>query len=1438
MDNFLDDLLKDDADDGKPKIKDSSLEDREYEEIEVEITRDKLGDPPRKLFFLRQALGWRVTSYPTALALGIKCQDIITTVDGIPVTSLDFSFLTNTLLTEGKVKAVILRPPRSEKEHSGVECGDSFSTQIDHNSHKKLGHPNCGEDDNEAGPSKYDIDTIRKGHANTENKAAMITSSRQSDRSESQRSSSRRSSMDSNKSITLSESKVKMKTPKVVIERWEVPEKQMKELQNSQKTSKRPRLSSFMDEIMVQNFPKLGQDCKVDIRKVPLPKKTILQATADFNIVPPKEKATPTVVADDKVDNTKKDNDSDRDGNNLITLRPVRGGSGKRKTRLDSNSSTDGSGEEFSTSNELNSAAKNFEGVKKTSRLFVTDSETESDYEEDQEQKSIRKSPPVRKPGPRIAVGGPTSRMREIMKTAKGMKEQLIRPKEDMFNCSKCSKFFKSPLELQYHALRCQDVPEGIKSLVPANLSTDSRSVKPAVGPSGLTTSIKQVTNNLAQSGHSTINESNKGASHSALQRSRTPSSNQESSRSATPASNLSEQTENDAPFNKDKAIKDLLINNKELRFKLEKSADTIRRLNQRLKQSPKTVSSELNEDKSSESLEIRKLKEEVSMLKKRVYNKETDKRVTDTSPYMQVMQISKLERILKEKENKILTLNQEKQQLENKYKTCICGAGSDSRDPQNVVISKLALTCLNDKVSKMKHLLLSHFKAHTDYGRQEMFKLMSENNSNDSLQSTTRTAPPPLRRLSATTSEPTNTCYDLSGNLVVDNSSTNNSDLVISEVESLNMPNLTPEDSLLQGIENSSAASFNNLTLESNEKLIKIINEKQRQVAMLRAEVLNLPAKFSLMKEQFMKEQFAKEQFAKEMMKNFKRYENEIKILTAERENLTKAVQKQIATIGKMHDSHKKLAEEKQKNQEAMRRLKGISTQFARLKGVITEVDSTVVEAFNKDTVMIQSLMKLQRHFVDGDYLKRIKEHNTNFTLMQGKNILADAVVHEVKSLIKMKNEILNFLLREIQARKVFTVRQPPQAVPVTSNINVSMPGQQPIVTTPTTSLPPRATGQASVLISHVARPNKNTVTEVNMEKSSSFKSEPREIEVMYEENIENTDSMTEDPLFIGGGDSLFMGDIEGVEDGSYDITEDQITAPDEDIAASDNEEVEEIIEINTDTKSIIDSVDNLEQDIASNVTDVLDVNIGAKKSSERSPTVPSISVSKKVVGDLLSNNESNISTTNNIHRPSSRISIIKEFAETSTPGNNENIATPDNVESAVKETTGSSKELVNDESNSENNEYIIPMASSNKDTNELNINPETDNEKDDNTSLNEMVIDDNFDKDTNTDCDKETDTNDGPDKEESTNVGDNSATDDAEEVRDIVEGETDSNENIPGAEDIQGPDEKDTEESKAIADDETVEESNSRDLGDLNVSLDEDEIMNDVEEINDNLE
>ncbi len=50
---------------------------------------------------------------------------------------------------------------------------------------------------------------------------------------------------------------------------------------------------------------------------MPLPKKTILQATADFNIVPPKEKASLTVVADDKVDNTKKDINRNISVNNL-----------------------------------------------------------------------------------------------------------------------------------------------------------------------------------------------------------------------------------------------------------------------------------------------------------------------------------------------------------------------------------------------------------------------------------------------------------------------------------------------------------------------------------------------------------------------------------------------------------------------------------------------------------------------------------------------------------------------------------------------------------------------------------------------------------------------------------------------------------------------------------------------------------------------------------------------------------------------------------------------------------------------------------------------------------------------------------------------------------------------------------------------------------------
>ena len=49
-----------------------------------------------------------------------------------------------------------------------------------------------------------------------------------------------------------------------------------------------------------------------------LPKKTILQAVADFNIVPPKEEATPTLIVEHKDDNIEKNNDRNISGNNNL----------------------------------------------------------------------------------------------------------------------------------------------------------------------------------------------------------------------------------------------------------------------------------------------------------------------------------------------------------------------------------------------------------------------------------------------------------------------------------------------------------------------------------------------------------------------------------------------------------------------------------------------------------------------------------------------------------------------------------------------------------------------------------------------------------------------------------------------------------------------------------------------------------------------------------------------------------------------------------------------------------------------------------------------------------------------------------------------------------------------------------------------------------------
>ena len=144
---------------------------------------------------------------------------------------------------------------------------------------------------------------------------------------------------------------------------------------------------------------------------------------------------------------------------------------------------------------------------------------------------------------------------------------------------------------------------------------------------------------------------------------------------------------------------------------------------------------------------------------------------------------------------------------------------------------------------------------------------------------------------------------------------------------------------------------------------------------------------------------------------------------------------------------------------------------------------------------------------------------------------------------------------------------------------------------------------------------------------------------------------------------------------------------------------QVEEMGETHRETNKILDTGDNLEQDIPSNTINVPAVDTGADKSSKKSPATPSISVSKAVVKDSLSSNESNISTSD---KPSKRISIIKEIAASSSEDNSENIATSDNVESEAIETTGSSEVLDNitDKVISESNDCDITEASSTKGT------------------------------------------------------------------------------------------------------------------------------------------
>ena len=78
--------------------------------------------------------------------------------------------------------------------------------------------------------------------------------------------------------------------------------------------------------------------------------------------------------------------------------------------------------------------------------------------------------------------------------------------------------------------------------------------------------------------------------------------------------------------------------------------------------------------------------------------------------------------------------------------------------------------------------------------------------------------------------------------------------------------------------------------------------------------------------------------------------------------------------------------------------------------------------------------------------------------------------------------------------------------------------------------------------------------------------------IESKLQNTLENPDD-TEDPLFIGGIDSML-----NLDDFNYDITEDDITAPDEDIAASDEDIAADDEDITASNKEI--EADNISAD------------------------------------------------------------------------------------------------------------------------------------------------------------------------------------------------------------------------------------------------------------------
>jgi len=1104
VDDILDALLKDDENDDRKTENDAeeddivfqssssfldpSLENRDYEEFEIEISEEQLDGKPLDIEFDRLALGWSVKRFSEkSLSTKLKLfpKDIITSVDGESSSGIDYSFLTNTLHSEGRVKIVVLRSKDSEqtvnvkqevlpdqrgtrqpKQNDSPQPGiGSFSQHARGSSQQPESSSRQGSSSQQSVSSSKQLTSSvqQSGSSNQQS----VSSTQHLGNSSQQRSSTQQPVSSSQQSGSSSSwprrsSQVQDNArPKIKGELWSFSKEKLDDA--SLKAVKRRRNESvdnlsMIPEKLSKQYPKLKLRCGITVRNIRLHQET------KKSIARLAQKSIQESTTSDTAEKKKPQMYRWSTQMNLISSRDYESSDEQISDYEDNNDNTYNpklaiKHNEYSPSIRVNKSP----GHGKLAKKFV-------------KLKSIK---------PTAAITTPTPTKK----------------------CNKCGLECSTLLELQYHKLRCDAIAKTLASK--DGLSSSSEN-------SGNNEDFKKL---LMQ--HTSLKRKHAEDVAKIVELKETIASNEMKHKSN--LEQLHKNLQNKIHHQLESAIgtkgdPDNQALLETMTTMLGSKNKIIEELNQQNASLHETISLHMKDKPSVSSSVLKKvqmekyqLKIQVDKKKKIIENNERElllagNRTAEAEKKLRVSndQLRAIVRENDERKKKVAQGNETMRSKIHEQEQNIKALSQKIREYQTLVETPCkdcetrkqeAIICESTKQELMvmdrqhfqdlvvqfyslKDLLLNHCTPNTDHGRAKIKQF------DKGLKS--KSPPPALKLISDAEPDPSlkkaQPCYDIFGCVIIDADGkkegsgeddktvqsavdSDDDDDLHDDIAEPDHDQLAQDSSDQQTIEKMLRRSLfdchmRNSVIQKNVDLYKEIHNKTEQIRKLNIQIRSMMAVV-----------------------------NKVKIEYADNK---KAIANMSAQSSHKDDVIRALQVKVEESDKLTAKLKSLTDQFHRLKSAITQIDNICVEAIDSDASMVKYLRENMERFQNKSHLIKLLNYQTDIIAKRKDKILADNVKDEVISLIRWKNELLNFTLAETEApKRVYYTNKDkaPKLIPPSSRPNIlshrssptaTMPDLRPITPQAPTVQPTTHTTQAQMpsrLMQRVIQPGTQNV-------------------------------------------------------------------------------------------------------------------------------------------------------------------------------------------------------------------------------------------------------------------------------------------------------------------------------------------------------------------------